>query len=90
LRNENTVYDAADGDTHGTHVAGTIAAEGDNRDTQNNYIGVVGVNWKAQIMPLKFLGPNGGSTANSIKALDYVVKEGAKISNNSWRGGVSS
>lgn len=80
FRNENTVYDAADGDTHGTHVAGTIAAEG-------NTAGVVGVNWKAQIMPLKFLGPQGGSTANAIKALDYAVKEGAKISNNSWGGG---
>jgi subtilisin family serine protease len=84
FRNENTVYDAADGDTHGTHVAGTIAAEG------NNGAGVVGVNWKAKIMPLKFLGPNGGSTANAIKALDYAVKEGAKISNNSWGGGGSS
>jgi thermitase len=87
FRNENTVFDAADGDAHGTHVAGTIAAEGNNRDAQNNYVGVVGVNWKAQIMPLKFLGPNGGSTANAIKALDYAVKEGAKISNNSWGGG---
>ena len=49
----NTVYDAGDGDEHGTHVAGTIAAEG------NNSAGVIGVNWRASIMPLKFLGPQG-------------------------------
>jgi thermitase len=80
FRNENTVYDAADGDTHGTHVAGTIAAEG------NNGAGVVGVNWKAQVMPLKFLGPNGGSTSNAIKAIDYAVSKRVTISNNSWGG----
>ncbi len=72
---------AGAGDPHGTHVAGTIAAEG------NNNVGVVGVNWWAQIMPLKFLGPDGsGSTSNAIKALDYAVANGAKISNNSYGG----
>ena len=79
--NDATVYDAADGDTHGTHVAGTIAGEG------NNDLGVVGVNWKAKIMPLKFLGPNGGYTSDAVEALNYAVAKGAKISNNSWGGG---
>lgn len=69
------------GDEHGTHVAGTIAAEG------NNNHGVVGVNWRTRIMSLKFLEPNGGYTSDAIKALNYPVTEGAKISNNSWRGG---
>ena len=78
-----TVYDAADGDEHGTHVAGTIAAEG------NNGIGVTGVNWRASIMPLKFLGPSGGSISDAVKAIDYAVAEGAKISNNSWGCGGS-
>jgi thermitase len=78
---DSTVYDAADGDKHGTHVAGTIAAAG------NNDLGVVGVNWKAKIMPLKFLGPNGGYTSDAVKAIDYAVAKGAKISNNSWGGG---
>lgn len=78
---DNTVYDAGDGDEHGTHVAGTIAAEG------NNNAGVIGVNWRADIMPLKFLGPNGGYTSDAVKAIDYAVKNGAKISNNSWGGG---
>ncbi len=73
-----TVYDAGDGDEHGTHVAGTIAAEGDNGE------GVTGVNWQASIMPLKFLGPKGGSISGAVKAIDYAVAEGAKISNNSY------
>lgn len=49
-------YDFVNGDSdpfddngHGTHVSGTIAAEGDNG------VGVIGVNWDAQIMGLKFL-----------------------------------
>ena len=78
-----TVYDVADGDEHGTHVAGTIAAEG------NNGIGVTGVSWEASIMPLKFLGPNGGSISGAVKAIDYAVAKGAKISNNSWGCGGS-
>lgn len=83
-----SVYDrdpvSGGGDEHGTHVAGTIAAEG------NNNIGVVGVNWRTRIMPLKFLGPDGGYTSDAIKALNYAVAEGAKISNNSWGGGGAS
>jgi len=40
---------------HGTHVAGTIAAE------TNNNIGVAGVSWDAKIMPLRALGLQGGT-----------------------------
>ncbi len=70
-----------DGDGHGTHVAGTIAAEG------NNGQGVTGVLWDAQIMPLRFIGPFGGSTSDAILAIEYAVDNGATISNNSWGGG---
>lgn len=73
--------DPMDGGTHGTHVAGTIAAEG------NNAIGVVGVAPDIKIMPIRFLGPRGGFTSDAIRALDYAVSNGAKISNNSWGGG---
>ena len=76
-----SVFDAADGDEHGTHVAGTIIAEG------NNSAGVVGVNWQAKIMPLKFLGSGGGYTSGAVEALNYAVNKGVKISNNSWGGG---
>src|SRR5215217_6469226 len=77
-----SVYDPdpvnGSGDEHGTHVAGTIAAEG------NNGIGVAGVNWRAKVMALKFLGPNSGSTLDAVEAINYAVTNGADISNNSW------
>lgn len=76
---DRTVYDDPEVDRHGTHVAGTVAATG------NNDAGVVGVSWQAEIMPLKFLGPNNsGSVSDAIEALNYAVGQGAKISNNSW------
>lgn len=77
----NNDPDPMDDDGHGTHCAGTIGAVG------NNGIGVAGVNWRAKIMALKFLGPNGGSTSGAIRAIDYAVANGARISNNSWGGG---
>jgi len=82
FRNEdNTVFDSAEADGHGTHVAGTIAAEG------NNGAGITGVSWKARIMPLKFIGSDGwGYASDYIQALDYAVAEGVKVSNNSWGG----
>ena len=71
-----------DGNGHGTHVSGTIAAKG------NNGIGVAGVAWNAKIVPLKFLDNTGsGTTANAIKAIDYCTANGIKLSNNSWGGG---
>lgn len=80
-----SVYDpdpiTGEGDEHGTHVAGTIAAQG------NNGSGVTGVNWDAQIMSLKFLGASGGSTIDAVAAINYAVNKGVKISNNSWGGG---
>ncbi len=80
-----SVYDpdpiSGRGDEHGTHVAGTIAAQG------NNGVGIAGVNWQASIMALTFLGPNGGYTSDAIEALNYAVANGARISNNSWGGG---
>lgn len=76
--NDNNPDDA---EGHGTHVAGTVGAEG------NNGIGVAGVAWDVQIMPLRFIGPFGGSTSDAIAALNYAVDNGARISNNSWGGG---
>lgn len=66
---------------HGTHCAGTIGAEG------NNGTGVVGVNWRARVMPVRFLGATGsGTTEDSIKCVLYASKMGAKITSNSWAG----
>jgi len=86
FNNDKTVYDAG-GDSHGTHVAGTIGGVG------NNGAGVAGVNWSVKIIPAKFLGPSGGSSADAIEALDYLVdlknRYGLKLvaTNNSWGGG---
>ena len=74
-----------DDNNHGTHVAGTIGAVG------NNGIGVTGVAWTTRIMALKFMGANGsGSTSAAISAINYAVANGAKILSNSWGGGGAS
>ncbi len=72
----------ADGHSHGTHVSGTIAAVG------NNGIGVIGVAYKAKIMPLKGLSDVGGrgESSNLIKGLVYAADNGADVINNSWGG----
>lgn len=77
---DNTVFDPYDGDDHGTHVAGTIAA------ATNNAIGIAGIAPNVKIMPLKFLGPWGGYTSDAILAISYAKDKGVKISNNSWGG----
>lgn len=70
-----------DDNGHGTHVCGTIGAEGDNG------IGVVGVNWSVSIMPLKILDANGdGLVSDEIAAIDYAISHGAKIINASYSG----
>ncbi|MBZ0213959.1 MAG: S8 family serine peptidase, partial [Nitrospirae bacterium] len=70
-----------DEDGHGTHVAGTIGA------VTNNGVGVAGVAHRVRIMPVRFLGPDGGSAANAILSIDFARTNGAHIMNNSWGGG---
>ncbi len=71
-----------DDNGHGTHVAGTIGAVG------NNGTGVVGVTWNTQIAALKFLDSTGGGyTSDAILAINYAKKMGFAILNNSWGGG---
>jgi subtilisin family serine protease len=78
----NNDSDPFDDNRHGTHVAGTIGAVG------NNGVGVAGVSWNVKIMALKFLGSGGsGTTANAVKAVLYAAAKGAHITNNSWGGG---
>ncbi len=84
VNGDNTVYDATDGDRHGTHVAGIIGAEG------NNGIGISGVSQHVRIMPLKFLGPDGGSDFDGAAAIVYAVDHGATVINCSWGGSSGS
>lgn len=84
--NNNTVFDGV-GDDHGTHVAGTIGAMG------GNGTGVAGACWSVKLISAKFLGSAGGTTANAIKAVDYItdLKKRHNLNlvatNNSWGGG---
>ena len=65
----DTTADPMDDNGHGTHCAGIIGAEGEND------LGIAGVNWKVQIMPLKFMNASGsGSTKDAIEAINYVIE----------------
>ena len=71
--------DTMDDYGHGTHCAGTIAAEG------NNGIGITGVNWNARLMAVKILDQNGGGYLSDIaEGIIYATNMGAKVSNNSY------
>jgi subtilisin family serine protease len=77
----NNDNNPTDDNGHGTHVAGTIGAIGDNGT------GVAGVNWHVRLMPLKFLGANGsGTSADAVRAVLYAADKGADVLNNSWGG----
>jgi len=81
----NNDSDPIDDNGHGTHVAGTIGAIG------NNAIGVAGVCWNVKIMALKFLGSGGsGSTSDAIECIQYAINKGAHVMSNSWGGGAYS
>jgi len=78
----NNDNEPLDDNLHGTHVAGTVGAIG------NNGVGVAGVNWRTKIMALKFLSGDGsGTLANAISAIIYGANMKARVMNNSWGGG---
>lgn len=76
--------DPMDDNGHGTHSAGIIGA-----DCGNN-LGVCGVNWKIQIMPLKFMNAGGfGTLANALEAINYAIDRkhagvNLRVINASW------
>ena len=70
-----------DGNGHGTHVSGTIAARG------NDASGVAGLNWSSAIMPLRVLGDDGsGFVSDAITAYAYAARNGARVVNASLGG----
>jgi len=84
--------DPADDNGHGTHVAGSIGAVG------NNASGVVGVNWTTSIMALKFMDASGnGYISDVVNAIEFALQAkqafsstgeaDIRVLNNSWSGG---
>ena len=64
---------------HGTHVAGIIGADG------NNQIGISGVAWNVQLMPISVEDPtNSSAIKGANKAVKYAIKNGADIINMSF------
>ncbi|MEO6457466.1 MAG: S8 family peptidase, partial [Chloroflexia bacterium] len=74
INNDNNPYDDV---FHGTQTAGVAAA------SSNNGEGVAGVSWGARIMPVKVLGPRGGSDDAVARGIRWAVDNGAKIINAS-------
>ncbi len=78
----NNTNNASDDVGHGTHVSGTAGAVG------NNAIGVAGLNWDVQILPIKFLDAFGsGTTAAAVASIQYAILMGSRVINASWGGG---
>src|SRR5262249_24437166 len=73
--------DPQDDNSHGTHVAGTIGAAG------NNALGVVGICWNVKLMPVK-IGDEFGLiyTSDAVEGFDYARQNGAQIINCSFGG----
>lgn len=74
----NDDNDPMDDNGHGTHVAGTVAAE-------DNDIGVVGVAPMANLYALKVLNSSGsGYYSDVIAALQWCVDKNIQVTNNSY------
>lgn len=68
---------------HGTHVSGTVLAEHSMGRT-------LGIAPQAKLLPVEFIGKNGGLTSDAIASLWYAVSRGAKVINASWGSDVCS
>jgi serine protease len=67
---------------HGTHVAGTIA------EKTNNGIALVGLAYRAKLMPVRVLDRNGSGEADDIAhGIHFAVAHGADVINMSFNFG---
>jgi subtilisin family serine protease len=78
--NDNDPMPTVGNEDHGTHVAGTIGAIG------NNSLGVAGVCWQASIMSVRICGPSGCPTSDIIQGIEFASDNGAKVINMSLGG----
>ena len=70
---------ANDDESHGTHVAGTIA------QTTNNALGVAGIAYNVSLMPVKVLGANGSGAVSGIAdGIRWAADHGAHVINMSF------
>jgi subtilisin family serine protease len=73
--------DPADENWHGTHVAGTVGARG------NNGTSVTGVAWHVSLVPLRVLNSAGqGLVSDLIEGYGYARRQGLRIVNASLGG----
>jgi subtilisin family serine protease len=74
--------DPSDEQGHGTHVAGTIGARGNNDTSGAGTTDVPGIAWNVRLMPVRVLNENGeGSYADLIAGVTYAWQNGAHIAN---------
>lgn len=76
LGNSNVV----DTNGHGTHVAGSVAARG------NNGAGIAGVAWNVSIMPVQVFQGISGSISDVIDGNRWAIDHGAHVINMSLGG----
>lgn len=78
IDNDNVPFPTGGAESHGTHVAGTVGARG------NNALGTTGVCWQVRIMSVRVLGANGsGSTAGVAQGIEFASDNSARVINMS-------
>ena len=76
-------YTPQDNCTHGTHVAGIAAAQG------NNSTGVAGLAWNVKILPVRVMSYCSATEMDIYNGIHWAVDHGGKIINLSLGGGYS-